>query len=159
MLLVLTENLALLLQQTVTPYADPGNWFQYGLAGVLAFLIGLLLKYIMQRDKHDQETALKRSEMYRDDNRIRDERLYKILQSVDVNGDKFVEATNGNIDKFVQLINKVMEQSNYQTQTLVELKTIISKLPSEFQVLKNDINLRLEKIGVVYELKKKVDHD
>ena len=151
MLLVLT----VLLQQMTDPGINPGNWFQYGLAGILAFLIYLLLKYIRQRDKHDQELAKERSAMYRDDNKVRDERFIEVLKSIDVNGERFIESTNSNVEKFIQLVNKVMEQTNFQTQTLVELKTIVSKLPSEFQTLKADINDHLEKLVMSYDLTKK----
>lgn len=167
MLLVLL-NLALLLQETVAPVVTTpaDNWFQYGLAGALIVLMGLLLKYIIQRDQSDKEReaklALQRSEMYRDDNKLRDERyvktlesLTKILEKIDKDGSKFIEATNCTIDKFVQLVDKVMDQSNYQTQVLTELKSIVAKLPSEFLNEKKEIIEHLEKLTMNYELKHK----
>jgi len=153
MLLVLT----VLLQQVTDPAMNQDGWFQYGLAGVLASLIYLLLKYIKQRDKHDSDSAKQRSEMYREDNRARDDRFADALKSIDVSGQRFINATNSNIEKFVQLVNKVMEQGNYQTQILIELKTIVSKLPGEFRSLKEDINEHLEKLSMNYDLTKKDD--
>lgn len=146
----------IILQQLfVDPAINPVNWFQFGIAGVLAFLLYLLLKYIRQRDKYEQDRSKERSEMYRDDNKVRDQRFIEALQSIDISGERFVEATNSNIEKFIQLVNKVMEQSNFQTQTLIELKTIISKLPSEFHLLKADINEHLRKLVISYNLTKK----
>jgi hypothetical protein len=154
---------------------EPGNWFQFGLGGILAFLIYLLLKYIKQRDRAEQSSAQQRSERYRDDNKIRDEKyiealggVTRTLEKIDKDGDKFIGAMNdivtagsenynGAIEKFVQLVNRVMEQSNFQTQTLIELKTIVAKLPSEFQSLKSDINKHLQNLVMSYDLTKKED--
>jgi hypothetical protein len=159
MLLVLL-NLSVLLQQSPSTTAhDISEWFQYGIAGVLAFLITLLLKYIMQRDKADQKLALQRSEMYRDDNKKRDDRFIEALKAIDCSGERFVEATNLNIEKFVSLVNKVMEQSNYQTQVLIELKAIASKLPHEFESVKKDINDQLEKLSIHYEIRRRDKSD
>lgn len=160
LLLLVLINFGLILQQSIAPLGDsPVDWFQYGLAGVLAYLIFLLLKYIRQRDKYEQDKAKERSEMYREDNRIRDQRFMDALKSMDIGGCRFVESTNSNIEKFVQLVNKVMEQSNFQTQTLIELKTIVSKLPAEFHALKSDINKHLENLVMSYDLTKKDDND
>ncbi len=147
--------LTILLQTPNDPLINIGNWFEFGIAGVLAYLIYLLLKYIKQRDKADQEQAKERSMMYREDNRARDERFIEALKSIDVSGQRFVDATNLNIEKFIQLVNKVLEQSNFQTQVLTEVKTIVSKLPSEFSGLKDDIYRHLEQLTMNYELKKK----
>ena len=154
-IIVLSQLVFGQVQQIPDVPGGASDWFQYGLAGVLAFLIGLLIKYIAQRDKHDQELAKERSAMYREDNEARDQRFIEALKSIDLSGDRFVNATNNNIEKFIQLVNKVMEMGNFQTQILVELKTIVSKLPSEFQALKADINKHLEKLVLGYDLTKK----
>ena len=166
MLLVLT----VLLQQITVPEGGPDTWFQYGLAGALVFLMILILKYIVQRDKADtkermdreEKLAGQRSELYRADNKIRDERwikslegIVKTLETVDVNGSRFIEATNTTIDKFVQLVNKVMEQSNYQTQILTELKVLISKLPSDFESVKKELSDNLKILAMNYDPKTK----
>lgn len=179
MFLLVFIKFGLLLQETSPVITDPpgGNWFQYGLAGALIILMGLILKYIMQRDQRDKERedkrieqenareerlAKQRSEMYREDNKIRDERwiktmegMTKSLEKVDTDGSKFIDATKETIEMFTGLVNKVMDQSNYQTQVLTELKTLITKLPSEFAAEKKEIIEHLKMIGVNYELKKK----
>jgi hypothetical protein len=161
--------IALILQETVQPpmIVKPDNWFEYGLAGALIFLMGLLLKYIIQRDQNDKEReaklALQRSEMYREDNKVRDERwiktlesLAKILENIDKDGCRFIDATNTTIEKFIQLVDKVMDQANYQTQVLTELKTIVQKLPGEFQLEKKEIIEHLDKLVMNLELKKRI---
>lgn len=146
------SQIALLAQAS---QLDITNWFQFGIAGVLAYLIYILLKYIKQRDRAEQDHSKERSAMYREDNEERDKRFIDLLKSIDISGQRFVDATNTNIEKFIQLVNKVMEQGTYQTQVLTELKTIVNKLPSEFSTLKNDINEHLEQLTMNYELKKK----
>jgi hypothetical protein len=167
-------NLLLLMQEpTINP--SPDNWFQYGIAGILAFLMILIIKYITQREKYDKESestlAKQRSEMYRDDNRIRDERwiktlenLGKVLEKVDKDGDKFINAINSvvmegsenyneAIEKFVQLVNKVMDLGNYQTQVLIELKGIITKLPEEFRIMRDETLKRVDQLAIDFEFK------
>jgi hypothetical protein len=177
MFLLVLIKLGLILQETIQPPFAGDNWFQYGLAGALIILMGLLLKYIIQRESHDKaredNLSKQRSDMYREDNKMRDERWIKSLEGVnktlertEKEGDKFITALNNivmagsknyndAVEKFIQLFNKVMEQSSFQTQTLVELKIIVSKLPSEFNSLKNDINARLENLTLNYNLEKK----
>ena len=160
-------SICLILQETIPPVLPTGdNWFQYGLAGALIVLMSLLLKYFLQKEKTDKdreaELAKQRSDMYREDNKLRDERwcktlehLSKVLEKVDKDGSKYIDATKEMVDKFVELVNKVMEQTNFQTQVLVELKTIITKLPDEFKSEKQEIISYLESLTLNYELKHK----
>ena len=141
--------------QTLPLNSEPGNWFQYGIAGVLAILLLYLIKYIIQRDKHDQENALERSKLYREDNETRDKRFLDVIKSIDINGQRFVDSTNSNIEKFITLVNKVMEMSQYQTQVLVELREVVIKLPPEFEALRKDIKEALDKLTLQYEIKPK----
>jgi len=168
-------SISAMLQQTIQ---TPDNWFQYGIAGALVFLMILILKYIMQRDKQDanerQERearlALQRSEMYREDNKLRDQRwmdavgeLREALEKVDANykdtSQKFIDANRENIEKFIGVVNKVMDQNSYVAEVLTGLKSTVERLTTanqkEFETLKNSILEHLNKITLNYEIKRK----
>ena len=181
MLLVLL-NLSLILQSIPPPtnYTDYG-WVPYGFAALVAGQLFQIIRWIMKKDertaerraeaaainlealyKREERLATERSEKYREDNRIRDDKYIKsmeantkVLEKISGDGNKFIDATKDMVEKFVQLVNKVMDQSNYQTETLIELKSMVSILPGEFENLKKDINDHLEKLTYRYELIRK----
>lgn len=177
-MLFLMNNLGAMLQTNNTPGLGIDNWFQFGLAGLLIALMITLIKYIRDKDKEESKErlaredklAIRRSEMYREDNKVRDERwteavdeLKEALTMVDKNyreaGDKFIAANRESIERFIGVVNKQMDQNAYVAEVLTGLKTSVERMTltnkTEFESLKNNIIDRLGDITLNYELKPK----
>ncbi len=159
-----------------------GNWFQYGIAGALVALMIMILKYIIQRDKHDQiarekrddALELQRTELRLKENEARDEKfletiadLKEFLAGVDKNykeiSTQFITTNKDAIDKFVSVINEQSKQTSYTVQVLTELKYTINELrnsnKTDFELMKNAVLDKLAKLGVYYEIRKKDKED
>lgn len=177
-LLLVLQSIGLILQTPQPTY----EWMPYSI-GVLALtqlfqiVMALIKKYGNSAEARAQAAAKnletlyareerlskERSEKYREDNKLRDQRLLDVLQKIDADGSKFIDAlketnerfaciTTEDRKNFVDLINKVMEQNAYATGVLVELKKDIELLPEEFQNLKKEINIKLDNMSIHYEL-------
>ncbi len=138
------------------------SYLQYGIAGIMAVLLYFVFKHIVAAsDKRNAD----REERILAHNKQREESYTSLVKSVkDLIGDldKNWKSTadrmdrnyQDSIDKFIKVIDKVMDQNSYTTQILVELKDKIEHFTKKNDVdeMKKEILAALNKIVLEYNL-------
>lgn len=160
-------QLVIILQQVQQTDPISNSLLNYGLAGALIIVILVLIKYFRDSGMRDNKS---REDDLMEKNKFREERyattisdLKTVIEKVDQNYrvaiDKMDKNHRENIEKFVGVIRDVMEQNNYSTQILTELKSKIEASlitnKDNFKSFKHDITNILQQMGIEYNLTRK----
>lgn len=151
----------IILQQSV---GEPSINFllQYGIAGALIILLIMLFKFFAA---HNNKENAAREEKIMDHNKLR-EHSYKelvdslkgLIRDVDNNwkttADRMDRNYQDSIDKFIKVIDKVMDQNSYTAEVLIQLqhKVDAALKKNDIEALRNEIVNILSKIGLEYNL-------
>lgn len=148
-------------QQTV---GEPltNSLLQYGIAGALIILLIMLFRFFAN---HSSKENIAREDKIMEHNKSREEAykdtvltLKSLIRDLDTNwkttADRMDRNYQDSIDKFIKVIDKVMDQNSYTTQILVELKDKIEHYTkrNDIEEMKKEIINHINKINLQYNL-------
>lgn len=160
-MLTLLTSAPLILQTTIQD-TSLNPLLQYGIAGGMVILLILLFKFFASHNNREGEKREKRI-MEHNENR---ENAYKetvstlrtLVRDLDSNWKNTADRMDRNyqesISRFINVVDKVMDQNSYATQVLVELRDKVEHYNkrNDIEEMKREILAVINKITLEYNL-------